>query len=364
MPSSITKAVVVQVLFATETFSTGLNMPARSVVFHGVRKFDGVEYRNLTGGEYIQMSGRAGRRGLDDAGTVVLMCDSKLEPAAARSIVKGTPDPLQSAFRLTYASLLCMLRLDRAADTAPERLIASSLKQFQARAVLPTLRQKLADMEEALEQAGSTLDDTAAELYHLLCDKEKLEQEMRDVENKPKYAVPFLQPGRLVRVARLREPRTGAVLANAPMAVVPTPPDDDSVVTGDVDAVWAAVISFERVRAGSRGLASATTVTADPGGDLSIVQTAAEAQDATYIVDVLARVRPQGSDGSFHNRRELMNHDDVAGEALIVSVPLTQLAGLGTARIILPKVIKALEHRCTQLANNTLCRTLELCLLH
>ena len=57
-----------QALFATETFSTGLNMPAKTVVFTNARKFDGGGFRWLTSGEYIQMSGRAGRRGLDDRG--------------------------------------------------------------------------------------------------------------------------------------------------------------------------------------------------------------------------------------------------------------------------------------------------------
>ena len=60
-----------QVLFATETFSTGLNMPAKTVVFTNARKFDGGGFRWLTSGEYIQMSGRAGRRGLDDRGRVL-----------------------------------------------------------------------------------------------------------------------------------------------------------------------------------------------------------------------------------------------------------------------------------------------------
>ena len=57
-----------QALFATETFSTGLNMPAKTVVFTSVRKYDGGTFRWVTSGEYIQMSGRAGRRGLDDRG--------------------------------------------------------------------------------------------------------------------------------------------------------------------------------------------------------------------------------------------------------------------------------------------------------
>lgn len=59
---------LLKVLFATETFSTGLNMPAKTVVFAGTRKFDGGSFRFLYSGEYIQMSGRAGRRGLDDRG--------------------------------------------------------------------------------------------------------------------------------------------------------------------------------------------------------------------------------------------------------------------------------------------------------
>lgn len=57
-----------QALFATETFSTGLNMPAKTVVFTNARKFDGGGFRWVTSGEYIQMSGRAGRRGKDDRG--------------------------------------------------------------------------------------------------------------------------------------------------------------------------------------------------------------------------------------------------------------------------------------------------------
>lgn len=335
----------VQVLFATETFSTGLNMPARTVVFHGVRKFDGVDYRNLTGGEYIQMSGRAGRRGLDDAGTVVLMCDSKLEPTAARSIVKGTPDPLHSAFRLTYASLLCMLRLDRAAETAPERLIGSSLKQFQARTLLPVLRQRLAVLEEALLKVEETVDDAAGELFHLLCDKAKLEQGMRDVENQPKYSVPFLQPGRLVRLSRVREPKTGTALANAPVWGVPTPPDDADVMNGEVAGVWGAVISFERVNLGPHGQRHSSAVCTERDGGPGIVHDAAEAQDASYVVDVLAHVRPEGSAVAFRHRRELMPHDNAAGQGLIVTVPLAQLAGMGTARIMLPKTLNIQEHR-------------------
>lgn len=79
---------LIKVLFATETFSIGLNMPAKTVVFTSARKFDGKEFRWVTSGEYIQMSGRAGRRGLDDRGIVILMLDEKMEPQIAKNMIK------------------------------------------------------------------------------------------------------------------------------------------------------------------------------------------------------------------------------------------------------------------------------------
>lgn len=80
---------LLKALFATETFSMGLNMPARTVLFTACRKFDGKEIRWITSGEYIQMSGRAGRRGLDDKGIVILMIDERMSPNAAKDIVKA-----------------------------------------------------------------------------------------------------------------------------------------------------------------------------------------------------------------------------------------------------------------------------------
>lgn len=65
---------LLQLLFATETFAMGVNMPARTVVFDSIRKHDGTKFRDLLPGEYVQMAGRAGRRGLDDTGTVIILC--------------------------------------------------------------------------------------------------------------------------------------------------------------------------------------------------------------------------------------------------------------------------------------------------
>ena len=80
---------LLKVLVATETMSTGLNMPARCVVFTSPRKFDGSGYRWISSGEYVQMSGRAGRRGLDDRGLVILMMDERMDPAVAKDMLHG-----------------------------------------------------------------------------------------------------------------------------------------------------------------------------------------------------------------------------------------------------------------------------------
>jgi ATP-dependent RNA helicase DOB1 len=129
---------LIKVLFATETFSIGLNMPAKTVVFTNVRKFDGREFRNLTSGEYIQMSGRAGRRGLDERGIVIMMCDEKLEPAAAKGMVKGEADRLNSAFHLGYNMVLNLMKVE---GVSPEYMLERCFWQFQNRQSLPAIEQ-------------------------------------------------------------------------------------------------------------------------------------------------------------------------------------------------------------------------------
>lgn len=127
---------LIKVLFATETFSIGLNMPAKTVLFTSVRKFDGRENRWLGGGEYIQMSGRAGRRGLDDRGVVILMLDEKIEPAVAKGMLKGEADRLNSAFHLGYNMILNLLRVE---GVSPEYMLERCFFQFQNAARIPEL---------------------------------------------------------------------------------------------------------------------------------------------------------------------------------------------------------------------------------
>jgi len=131
---------LIKVLFATETFSIGLNMPAKTVVFTSVRKFDGVSQRWVTPSEFVQMSGRAGRRGLDDRGIVIMMIDEKMEPCAAKEIVRGEQDKLNSAFYLGYNMILNLMRVE---GISPEFMLERCFYQFQNTASVSGLEKSM-----------------------------------------------------------------------------------------------------------------------------------------------------------------------------------------------------------------------------
>ena len=95
----------IRILFATETFAMGINMPTRTVVFSSVSKHDGTQFRHLLPGEYTQMSGRAGRRGLDSVGTVIIN-NWKPNQINYKKMISGKPLELVSKFHLTYQTIL------------------------------------------------------------------------------------------------------------------------------------------------------------------------------------------------------------------------------------------------------------------
>ncbi|EGR29952.1 superkiller viralicidic activity 2, putative [Ichthyophthirius multifiliis] len=151
----------IKILFSTETFSMGVNMPARTVVFTSVRKFDGEDFRWIQGGEYIQMSGRAGRRGKDDKGFTILMVDQKMEPDVAKQMLKGQSDPLNSAFHLCYNMLINSMRLE---DTDPEYIIRRSLLQFQNDKQLPEMEIKLIQLNKQYNEINIEYEGQISEI--------------------------------------------------------------------------------------------------------------------------------------------------------------------------------------------------------
>lgn len=116
----------------------GVNMPAKTVLFTSNRKFDGTTNRAISSGEYIQMSGRAGRRGKDDKGLVILMMDQQMTAEQMIQLMKGNSDPLNSQYRLTYNMVLNLLRVP---EINPEFMLEKSFHQWQNYSSLPSLHQ-------------------------------------------------------------------------------------------------------------------------------------------------------------------------------------------------------------------------------
>jgi len=188
---------LIKVLFATETFAMGVNMPAHTVVFTSLQKFDGKDFRVVTGGEYIQMSGRAGRRGKDDCGIVMMMIDEKITPSVGKALVKGSSDPIDSAFRLTYNMVLNLLRVQ---GINPEYMLEKSFYQFQHYTAIPEMIEKQKELKQQEAEVVIENEDVAMSYYRIHQQIEKYSVEMEEFIQKPKYCVPYLQRGRLVKV--------------------------------------------------------------------------------------------------------------------------------------------------------------------
>jgi len=190
---------LIKALFATETFAIGINMPAKTVVFTNTRKWDGKDFRWVTSGEYIQMSGRAGRRGKDDRGIVIQMVDEKMEPAVCKGILYGEADPLNSSYKISYNMLLNMMRVE---DVDPEYLLRSSFYQFQREKEVPGLILQAEEFETQAAAIEVKEEKVVAEYYQM--DQQLLitRQKLMSIVRKPQYILKFLQrSGRFLDVS-------------------------------------------------------------------------------------------------------------------------------------------------------------------
>ncbi len=144
-------AGLLKVVFATETLSLGINMPARSVVIERFTKYGGAGRATLTSGEYLQLTGRAGRRGLDEEGHAVVAWSNEITFAEAARVASAPPPDLRSAFRPTYnLAVNLVARFDR--ETAGA-VLQRSFAQWQARTP-DLLLQQLSYRVDVLEGMG------------------------------------------------------------------------------------------------------------------------------------------------------------------------------------------------------------------
>src|SRR5262249_13544112 len=132
-----------KVVFATETMSLGIHMPARAVVLQGLTKRTDRGFRSLTHNELTQMAGRAGRRGIDAEGQCVVALDARDGLEDVVRVLDGSPEPIESQFKLGYGSVALLL----ATGAEPEvirRRIEQSFGQYQN---LKAIRQIEADVQ-------------------------------------------------------------------------------------------------------------------------------------------------------------------------------------------------------------------------
>src|SRR6185437_11707377 len=133
-------AGLVRAVFATETLALGINMPARTVVIEKLDKWNGETHANLTAGEYTQLTGRAGRRGIDVEGHAVVLWQPGMDPGAVAGLASTRTYPLNSSFRPSYNMAVNLTGW--AGRARASTLLESSFAQFQAdRGVIGLTRQ-------------------------------------------------------------------------------------------------------------------------------------------------------------------------------------------------------------------------------
>jgi ATP-dependent RNA helicase HelY len=141
-------AGLVKAVFATETLALGVNMPARSVVLEKLEKFNGESHVGITAGEYTQLTGRAGRRGIDVEGHAVVLWQPGTDPAAVAGLASRRTYPLNSSFRPTYnMSLNLSSQFGRGKARS---ILESSFAQFQADRSVVGLARQVRNREESL----------------------------------------------------------------------------------------------------------------------------------------------------------------------------------------------------------------------
>ena len=291
---------LVKALFATETFAMGLNMPAKTVVFTNVRKFDGKDFRWLSPGEYIQMSGRAGRRGLDDRGIVILMVDEEMEPHVAKNMLKGASDSLTSSFHLGYNMLLNLMRVE---GVDPETLIKQSFHQFQSDKELPEYEKRLKELQSEYNSIEILDEEIVRDYYNVRIQLEKLRNLMRETINHPGNSLSFIQPGRLVRIT-----------------------------DGNIKWGWGVIVNFHKKKTNNNNNNSSDT---DNNTN----------EASNYIVDVLLNCDNSSNDKNNNNQQPIPAIPGSKGIIKVVPVLLSLFDGMSTIRVYVPQDLRTSESR-------------------
>ena len=202
---------LVKVVFATETLAVGINMPARSVVIEKLSKFTGEHHEFLTAGEFTQLTGRAGRRGLDDKGHAVVLWNPFVTFDQVAGLAGSRSFRLTSSFRPTYNMAVNLVRSYSSEEA--RHLLNLSFAQYQAdrdvvkiEARLERRLEQLAELRQASESPYGDIHDYRARLEG--------SQGTRS-ENAIEFAMTRLRPGSVIYVDKGKSAGRAVVLATA-----------------------------------------------------------------------------------------------------------------------------------------------------
>ncbi|XP_052720162.1 helicase SKI2W-like [Crassostrea angulata] len=211
---------LVKILFSTETFAMGVNMPARTVVFDSIRKNDGTCFRDLLPGEYIQMAGRAGRRGLDTTGTVIILCKGDVpEMSDLHKMMLGKPTKLESQFRLTYSMILNLLRVEQ---LRVEDMMKRSFSEFHHQKDVSKHKVTIDQLHKQIAQIRPIecyLCSVDLEKYHESCrDYQCLRRKLQEVVLSHPAAIKALTAGRVIVISNSFHSNQLGIILNSTMA--------------------------------------------------------------------------------------------------------------------------------------------------
>lgn len=192
---------LVKVVFATDTLALGINMPARSVVLDKLEKFNGEARVPITAGEYTQLTGRAGRRGIDTEGHAVIVWRSGMNPHALGALASRRSYPLYSSFKPTYNMAVNLI--ERYGRQVAREILEESLAQFQADRAVVTLAHDVKKNQAALGEYETAME------CHLgdFASYSSIRRELSDLERKDNQAGPgpvSVRQKRLAHIEKLR----------------------------------------------------------------------------------------------------------------------------------------------------------------
>ncbi len=209
---------LVRAVFATETLALGINMPARSVVLEKLVKWNGETHADVTPGEYTQLTGRAGRRGIDVEGHAVVIWQPGLEPRSVAGLASTRTYPLRSSFRPSYnmaVNLVGQLGRERA-----RAILESSFAQFQADRAVVGMARQVTSNDEGLDgyREAMTCDlgdfEEYAELRRSLKDREAALARAGSAQRRAAavQSLETLRPGDIIRIPSGRNAGLAVVL--------------------------------------------------------------------------------------------------------------------------------------------------------